>query len=414
MTSGRARLTIEGGVGSDHVIATLAGSPSNISPIDASFFPLIEAGSSVEAVTYTNTSNNNATTWQLSGGVLSSGNQVLLSAPASKLDVIFGNSADTINVGAIPRITSIDARGGHTALSVGGGNVAGMAAPLLLKTSDAGNTIEINDANSGGSRDLRFDTNVFQSSVAVGAITLDDASKFSSATLKLGGASDTVHLTNLFPTTSVYGGGGSDNFDLYGVLNSLTVDGQSGVDQLHLLPSSGNVTVLGDSVSLNTIIADRSAAQIGLTGSLTTAGSTGVVSLDGMAELRLPATSQSKDELTVKLGAGNDNFSVDSSGFTVFGIAIEGGAGDDRVTFASVGGGDDSFTINGDAGRDTVILDIPSRRPTNNSRRLYRTWNNCSSITAIVAWPLSGRSMVVKSKATGISSSTRPAPIAWI
>lgn len=192
--------------------------------------------------------------------------------------------------------------------------------------------------------------------------------------MNLGAADDAVTARDLPARTTDTGGAGDDHVTASGSLDDLTFNGDAGADTLTLKPGTGTITFAGGdgpaADTLDTLDADRSDAAAGLDGSPTASNGRPVLILARLPDVGMPTSPA--ERLTIRLGAGNDTFAVDSAGYDPRGVSIFGGKGDDAVTFRSVGGAPDTFQVYGDTDRASSAT--PGRTPSPWSpRRTRRT-----------------------------------------
>ncbi|TVP98792.1 MAG: hypothetical protein EA381_11745 [Planctomycetaceae bacterium] len=398
-TIGHVIQIIDAGSGRDQLDVTLHGAPSSVSPYLAQ---RIVQSSNFETVTFTNTDHTTASQWWLGGGHLDGGfgttRHPLLGAGTASLLITLGGANDIMDIAGLDAPTSVKLGGGINEVTVGGGNLSGLKAPLTLDAGGSSNVLKLNDMNSPeNAAVIRNLTLSYGNIASVGSTITYNPTQFASFTADLGAANDKVRVNNLsIPTATINTRGGNDEVIAGGTLNSLTVNTGDGDDSLILTAGTGIVTFDGGAGD-DTYTADRSDATAPLNGSLKVVGGEPVLTLSG-----LPTVTQTSVEyLGIVLGKGNDTFVVDSAGFEPKGVSLVGGPGDDLIEVRSVGGAADSFTVYGDSllspvgdtGRNTLYLIAPN--PTANQftpivPKVQRLVIDHTQGASAVAWTVKG------------------------
>ena len=368
---------IDAGAGTDSVTARLTKSLDTLvgNPADGSS---VNVYSGVEAVSFVQQSPQanpaDVTRWKLqsnriratlqNGGVEDLVNNLF--GATMNLSLLGVN--DLVAIEDTVTATTLSLVGGNNAVTVGGGNLSSLRSPLAILALNPGNTLTLHDGSTGlaAQSDLRPLSVVGNTITAANGTTVAfDRTRFGSLIVDLGSANDLVTLRDLSANTVVNGGNGDDRFIVGGTVNALTIHGGVGDDVATVTPGTGGVTFNGDGNGPDnagdTLVADRSDAATSLTGSLSVSNGRVVIGLDGLPNVDLSASLNSTENLRVRLGTGNDAFTIDTNHFSPSRIDVEGNDGDDSFTLRSVDPsmGPNSFAITGGAGRDTVTALIP-------------------------------------------------------
>ncbi|MBX9623732.1 MAG: hypothetical protein K2X82_07945, partial [Gemmataceae bacterium] len=370
-----ARVVVTDAGGSDAAVVTVSGNPANLGVrFDAAGTEtLVTTSNTVEAVTFLNTGNTARTAWLLDQGRLAGGGRKLLDASATGVLALTlgdgGTKADpnTVTVLRTGQPTTLTARG-STAVTVGGesGNVTAtldeVDHPLGLFTSGSGtNTLILDDTRSakqaGVDRLRTFARGSVTGPTNKQAATLTyDPAGYAAVTVNLGPADDAVTFTDPAGYATVSGGDGADRFTVSGAAGTtLAIAGGDGNDLLTLLPgangtASGTVGFAGGA-GTDSAVLDATALPTGRSGSF----SGTVVAAAGVPSLNLTAPAE-VEQVTVKLGGGNDTFDIATAAYAGT-FALQGGGGDDAVTVKQLpANGAGQYQLDGQAGQDTVTL----------------------------------------------------------
>jgi 6-phosphogluconolactonase (cycloisomerase 2 family) len=325
-----------GGAGADSLVFTLNGPASGV----AGDRRVTTAG--VESVTFDNGSSTVATTWDLTGGVLSAGGRALLAtAGASQTTITLGSGADAIVVGGIPNATAIHP-GPGAANSVRVGDelnaVANLLARLDLATTGSTYDLTVDDvANPYGVENV---ANGFR---AIGS--LDPG-----VIQGLGMADAIRHAAR---TVEVRLGDGSNAFTIRGSAVPVTLRTRRGEDQILLFDAQGGLTLDAFSTDGNArLLVDRSGDTPFRTPTL---GPTQIVGL-GMPTI----TYGGFRGLEVRLGRGVNLLTMTNATGAALpqNVAIVGGpANDTFIVERPIG---TSTRLTGGGGNDLAVVVIAS------------------------------------------------------
>ena len=413
-TLGNTALVVSGGGGNDTVNATLNGSLSARTPLNPALAGLT-AASNVERVNFVHAGNTDSSNWSLDNGLVkgakrtgtnpipSSSDLTILNVATSALNINLSDGDDLVEIKSVVTETNVSTGGGFGDVSVGGGDIGNIQAALNVTSTSTGNSLTYRDELSQklASRVVSFSNGRFLVLPASGSITFDQ-SKFSNLEFRLGESADTLELGDLpSGVNSVHAGAGNDKIISHGLVGTLTIHGDADDDNFVMQSGTGTVTLSGDD-GRDMLTIDRSDAVTNLSGSLTVSNGKPIISLDGPPTINM---DDAIEELSILLGAGSDQFFVNSAGYNPLAARIEGGAGDDVVAFASAGGNsnDRLFTVIGGDGQDTVKLLIANNPATSQFAsvvpKVERLNVDHSASSSNVSWQLNGTTM----KANGVS-----------
>jgi Ca2+-binding RTX toxin-like protein len=368
VTVGAAALSVEGGSGSDAVLVTQSGVPT--AGLDSSK-ALITAKTGVESVTFTNTANSTATTWNLTSGVLTGAGVKILDASASPLAVVLGAAGDTVAINSVSQPLSLNLGGGANSVTLGK-DLSLVANSIALAASGTGNTLTLDDTSSIPGTSRTISVNAKSITTNLSKIAFDPA-RFGTLSLNLGAAADLVSLRDLPASTNVSGGAGDDVFTTDGAVGTLSIDGQTGSDTLTVNAGTGTITYRSSdtpTAPTDSIIVNRTDAVTGLTGTLKPDGGQVRVTLTGTPDVLLTSTAKATttdiNSLAINLGNGNDQFTIEMkvpAGYTSYDfkptdkIAIVGNAGDDSFQVTSLAASTANYTLDGgSSGVDTTTV----------------------------------------------------------
>ncbi len=393
---------------------TLAGDPSRLSLANPTAAAV--AMSRFEQVNFDNSGNTASTHWTLNGnglynGDATSGPQVLEFVGGTAFNFKTGSgSGNVMRISDEPGATTVNLGTGTTNVMV----QSPPANPLSFTGTSTNNSLTVSDSNgsslTGVLRSLALTTNTIALGSGQPIHYLESA--FGNLTVGLGPANYTATVTDLPASTTLNPGSVASTYNLSGNLNNLTLFEAGpgfGNDTINVSAGTGSISIGGGNGS-ESLTVDRSAAVTDLTGSLLTRSGQPVVTLTGAPTITLPATtsaSQAVANLTLKLGAGNDNFTVDSAGYNPSAVSLYGGAGNDTFNFTSVGGaagtfqvfGDNNSTITGDTGVNTLTLKVAASPTANEFSAIAPHVENVivdnSAASAQTAWTVQGDNVIV-------------------
>ncbi len=358
VTVGAYKVRVADAGGTDTVNATLIGNAA-VTPLDLTAALVTTAG--VETVNFINSTSTTPTDWKLDAGVLTAGTTKLLdAATAGTLAVTLGQgTGNTASVLRVNQATTLTARG-TTLVTVGGQSGAVLATlddvtkSLTLNASGGPNTLAFNDTLSapGVHRDRAFTAGTVTGPTQPGLIAYDPAA-FSGVSVAFGPADDVATFADPAGYTAVTGGTGDDTFTVSGAAGTtLVVSGGVGNDKLTVQTGTGAVRFNGGTES-DAAVYDASAFATPRVGTFNNA----TVAVTGLPTLTL-GDGTAVEQLTVKLGGGNDAFGIDTKSYTGA-FALAAGGGDDTVTVTNVPG-TGSYGLDGQTGFDTVVLVVQS------------------------------------------------------
>ncbi|MCB9937169.1 MAG: beta-propeller fold lactonase family protein [Planctomycetaceae bacterium] len=364
VTLSPASVTLDTGDGNDLVNTTLNSSPAAIELIDPVGTALTTLN--VEHQTLNNANATQAANWLFNEHLLTGDDvRVLDITPDAKVQATLGEAdGDTLQILRVLHDTEFFLRGEDNTVTIGGElgllqrSLDDIDEPLRLMAETTSNTLVFNDIfgplNLGAPRPRSFVAGTVTGFEQNGPIKFDLPS-FDDVVINLGIANDELLATDIPSLTQINSGAGDDLLRVGGTLGSLVVSGEDDNDQLQLLAGTGSVSFLGGA-GTDAATSDRSDSAVDVSGSLVTAGNVTTVSLDGVADISFTAPSD-VEELRVQLGAGNDTFEIDNSGFDAT-FDLFGGPGDDNITITQAVGAPGSHRVDGEGGVDQVTVII--------------------------------------------------------
>jgi 6-phosphogluconolactonase (cycloisomerase 2 family) len=330
-------LLLVGGAGNDVLNLTIHGTILGDNNTNS-----IQAGN-IQTINFDNSDNHDNLTntpWNLSGGILQSGSNVLLAyVGAQQTTLKFGTGTNPIYVGGIANATTIQGGSGSDAIHVGTAvhPVGTIAAPLSIQGSGANSTLTIDDS-----------ADAFAAS---GDLTSPAGDQYDHVTgLRMPSSSAINYQRSAIQSVTVNLGSGSDAFNVHGTAVPLTINAGAGPDSIDVTDAAAAVTVNSGGATMLKV--DRSADTADHSAEVLSGSAiTGL----GMANL----TYGGLQSLELDLGTGHNVLDVQS---TMAGgpTAINLGGPADLATVESVGA---ATTINGTGAGDVVTLNIRTAAP---------------------------------------------------
>ena len=287
------------------------------------------------------------------------------------LDLTLGAAADSLSVTAVGTpsqaiSTTVDGGGGADTLTVGQRadkpNLPGDLQPLYANLVVQGDGLDTLVFKTAADSQLTLDRSTTGRGLLTGAgITgTVDFGAMARVRVQQGDGADSLTVKDTNSALDILTGGGSDTLRIESTRHAVTADLGSGLDDKTTVYDAGaSLLVTGGTLTVQRNVAadgsPRTAAST--TGQL--GGDTSAV-ISGLTTGAITASAVS--QLNVRLGSGNDVFTVDHA---VAGLqaTIDTGGGDDRVDVLRVAkvadGG--STVVSGAADQDTVRVVFPGR-----------------------------------------------------
>jgi 6-phosphogluconolactonase (cycloisomerase 2 family)/Ca2+-binding RTX toxin-like protein len=331
--------TLNGGANSDSVIMSLANPNSTAIATDA-----------IESVTANLASTANAI-WLYDNNSLTanSSQTVLTTAKATDVALKFSN-AGAINIQRVSVASKIET---NTTALMTIGNLAGTGATLSditapLTVSGSNGTLQIADKAFGSSsRSLTLSGNTIVGFKDANAITYQN---FAALNVALGTGNDIVNLAGAAIPVTLDTADGADTVNITGGTKSATISLGDQLDTVNIMGGTGNVIIDGQVGGAKVLVDLRSRVNA-LTGTLGGAANGSDMTLTGLSLGDLKVTNLT--QLDVKLGDGNDTFTIDSQATWLPLFALDTGKGNDTVIAKKVGS---VAQVSGSIGDDNVTL----------------------------------------------------------
>jgi hypothetical protein len=246
-------------------------------------------------------------------------------ADTSSVSVTTGSAADTVNVLATGRTTTLSTGGGHDTVNVGNaGSVQGILANLIIQNPHSTDAINVDDSADTVGRGVGLSNNGPDlgaiNQLAPALIEYSDSGT-SGVSITTGSGSDTVNVFQTGVATNLSSSGGADtvsvgNFgSVQGILGALTIQNPPGADAL----------IVDDSI-------DTAARNVTLSTFVTGGSNWGTIT--GLAPAAINYKYADTGGVNITTGTASDTINVLATGV---GTSLSSAGGRDTVNVGNAG-----------------------------------------------------------------------------